>query len=150
MRKIYSKLIIILFIIYLLLFPNTAFLSARNGILLWFQKILPCLLPFCILSSLILAANMIPLKKPSIYVMIAGFLFGFPMGAKTAADMVKQKKISPKQASNLIPICNMFSPVFISSYFVEQSIKKDILLLHQFLLQKKGLKLRKNVFFPAV
>ena len=50
---------IILFFLIMLLCPQEVFFGASKGLLLWFQTVLPTLLPFMILSGLLISTNSI-------------------------------------------------------------------------------------------
>lgn len=58
MKKTISAAIIFLLIFYMLLAPAEAVAAAGNGLVLWYQTILPTLLPFTILSNLFISSNM--------------------------------------------------------------------------------------------
>ena len=59
------------------------------------------------------------------FAVLTGFLCGYPMGAKTASDLLDAQKISRSEASYLLSFCNNTSPAFILSYVVIQNLKKD-------------------------
>ena len=50
-------LLLIGFLVVMLCFPMETFHGATNGLLLWFQTLLPTLLPFMILSNLLIRTN---------------------------------------------------------------------------------------------
>ncbi len=56
------------------------------------------------------------------YPVIAGFLFGFPIGSKTTADLLRQGKLTLKEANILCAMCNNISPVFVSTYLLASSL----------------------------
>ena len=79
----------------IILFPGVILEGAQAGLLLWFNTVLPALLPFLILSNLLLGSPAIqglarftgrflrPLFGVSdygSYVMLTGFLCGYPNG----------------------------------------------------------------------
>lgn len=116
---------------YLLLFPEHAVLSARDGLLLWYRSVLPVLFPFMFLCGLMLRFNLLDYLIPLImkpfhflfgcsgygaFAIITGFLCGFPMGAKITSDLYRQKKISQKEAFFLYGFVNNLSPAFIVSF----------------------------------
>ena len=93
------------FFVLMLCFPRETFEGATSGLLLWFQIILPTLLPFIILSNLLIHTNAVTyisnIIKPFIqklfrvsnygcYAVFVGFLCGYPMGAKVVADLIRQ------------------------------------------------------------
>jgi len=144
MKKFVSLFIIIGFFAIMLIFPRQTFEGASNGLLLWFQIVLPTLLPFIILSNLLIHTNAVTcistIVKPFVqrlfrvsdygcYAIFVGFLCGYPMGAKVAADLIQTEKISQKEGQYLLSFCNNTSPMFIISYIVMQNFKNESLLL---------------------
>ncbi len=130
MRKKMTVLILILFLC-LLFFPHTALLSALDGLLLWYHSVFPVLFPFLFLSSLLIRI-VSPEDMPKIlvfplmrlfgcsaygaFVILAGFLCGFPVGAKLSAELYHQNRISRKEAMFLQGFSNNLSPGFILTY----------------------------------
>ncbi len=121
----------ILLLIILLVFPKAALKGAETGILLWFNVIVPTLLPFIIVSNLIINLNLttyiakffypvfhrlFAVTKNGCYIIIIGLLTGFPVGAKACGDMVKMHMIDRKEGQYLLTFCNNASPMFIISY----------------------------------
>lgn len=97
------------------------------GINLWIHKMIPSLFPFMLLSNIIIelgytekiAAMIHPIthllfgcSRNCTYCIFIGFLCGFPMGAKTIADMLEKDKISFTEARRLLLFCNNIGPVF--------------------------------------
>ena len=136
-----SKLIkgfILLFLILILLKPAAAIKGASSGLLLWFNNVLPALLPFIIISNLMVRLDIArkisrifyPVFGPlfgiscdGCYPILFGFLSGIPMGAKATADLVKENRISTKEAQFLIGMCNNASPMFIIGYIATLQLK---------------------------
>ena len=144
MKKFVSLFIIIGFFAIMLIFPRQTFEGASNGLLLWFQIVLPTLLPFIILSNLLIHTNAVTyissITKPFLqklfrvsdygcYAIFVGFLCGYPMGAKVVADLIQTEKISEKEGQYLLSFCNNTSPMFIISFIVMQNFKNESLLL---------------------
>lgn len=153
-KKIYSFLFFsffLLLLLYLLLFPNQAFRAACNGVNLWFHTILPSLLPFCIISNLLITSELIPkILKPfakifhflfglsvyGSYALLLGLLCGYPMGAKITSDLYQKGKISKAEGNYLLTFTNHASPVFITSYLsiqlfgTTQSLARTFFLLY--------------------
>lgn len=139
----FIPLLICIIFLFLLLFPANAVTSARSGLMLWFQVILPTLLPFMILSSLLIKTNTIscltflfatPLKKllglskSGTFVVMTGFLCGYPMGAKLTADLYLHGQLSKPEACYLLTFCNNLSPMFISSFLTLTCLEAPSLL----------------------
>lgn len=58
-KKIFIPICICLFTILLLLFSNTNLISAKNGLALWANSVVPSLLPFFIATELLSHTNVI-------------------------------------------------------------------------------------------
>lgn len=115
----------------LLTFPKLSIEGARDGLLLWFQNIVPTLFPFLICSGLVTSMGGISyLVKPiypvfhtffgmsesGIYTFLLGIFCGFPMGAKTCRDLLEGGALSPKEAKCLMAVCNQPSSMFLLGY----------------------------------
>lgn len=119
------------FLCCLLLFPATALSGAKNGLMLWFHQVLPSLLPFLILSTLLLstglsdgiAHRLAPFLTPvfrcspsGCYAIVIGLLAGLPVGAKTIAALIEAGRITKKEGQYLLPLCNNPSPLFLLGF----------------------------------
>lgn len=137
MKKRLSIFIIMLFILFILFYPADCVKAAANGLILWYENILPALLPFTIFSNILIQSgyldDMIRAASPVLnrlffhhpqaaYPIVSGFLFGFPIGSKTTADLLRQGKLTVREANILCAMCNNISPVFISSYLLIASL----------------------------
>lgn len=131
---------------------------ALTGLQLWFQKMIPALLPFMILSSIMVrmrltegfASVLYPIVRPVYhvrknvcYAMIMGFLCGFPMGARVTAQLLSEKLITKREASFLLAFCNNIGPVYFCS-FVLPLLHRRLLL--PYLLGMYGLPLLYGLF----
>ncbi len=128
---------------YLFLFPTQAFLAACNGLDLWFHTLLPSLLPFCVLSNILIVSGIIPkLLKPfraifqmffglspyGAYALVLGLLCGYPMGAKIVGDLYRQQKINQQEGNYLLMISNHASPMFLTTYIALHIFENEISL----------------------
>lgn len=131
MKKIVYFILTCITLIIFLLNSQTVLKGASSGLLLWFNTIIPTLLPFTILSSILLDLNMekfisgwlTPITKPIFgispagnYVLFIGFLCGYPLGARTAATLIREGRLSPAEGQYLVNFSNNLSPAFITSY----------------------------------
>lgn len=104
-----------------------------NSLMIWFEGLIPALFPFLFLSNLLVLSHRTnvltclfdPLLRLILrtgrdmnYVVIAGFLFGFPMGAKTIGQLYAQGQLTRDEASYLLAYCNHLSPVFILTFIL--------------------------------
>ena len=59
MKRYFTSLCVIALFVLMLLFPQPVFKGASSGLLLWFNVILPTLLPFMIVSNLLIGTRAI-------------------------------------------------------------------------------------------
>lgn len=143
MKQNLTSIGIVIFFFVMLLFPKAVFVGASSGLLLWYQIVLPTLFPFLLISNLLLNTGSIQIMSDAFgkmvsvifsvssnaaFVVIVGFLCGYPMGAKMAADMVEQGYISQKEGEYLLSFCNNSSPGFILNYIILKNLKQQELL----------------------
>lgn len=130
MKKLFFVLISSMWILYFIACPEDAFLASCDGILLWFYQILPALLPWSILSCLLISSGIFAGKRTSTewFVILCGFLFGFPMGSKMAADFCREGLLSRKRAQLLCIFTNNLSPVFVSTFVLGAQLQRPDLV----------------------
>lgn len=117
--------------ILILMHPAESLYYAFTGLTLWFQKMIPTLFPFMILSGIMVRMNLTeyfsvilsPLLKPlfrvdgqGAYCIIMGFLCGFPMGARVITDLYVRGKLSHKEAEYLLAFCNNIGPIYFTGF----------------------------------
>ncbi|HIY55986.1 MAG TPA: transporter [Candidatus Dorea merdavium] len=142
MKQIFLTAGTLLLFALIILFPGVILEGAQAGLLLWFNTVLPALLPFLILSNLLLGSPAIqglarftgrflrPLFGVSdygSYVMLTGFLCGYPMGSKTAADLTRAGRISLEEGQYLLSFCNNTSPMFVLGFVAIQCLQAPAL-----------------------
>lgn len=130
-------LLLILFFLFMLRFPDVIFQGASTGLTLWFETVFPTLFPFFIINALLLRTGTIykfshilaPVFQPlfhisecSSYAVLCGFFCGTPVGAKVVVDLVGEKQISKEEGEYLLSFCNNTSPGFIIGYIFERSL----------------------------
>lgn len=151
MKKSFLPAMAIMVLFLLLTHPALSLEGARNGLLLWYQTVLPTLLPFMICSNVIVSLNGIRLMTAPLhpflgrllclsdngcYVFLSGLLCGYPMGAKTCSEFVVQGKLSRSEGQYLLSISNHPSPMFLLGYaasLMDPSIPAAMLLLSVYL-----------------
>lgn len=117
----------------LLVFSKYIALYVSDGLLIWFNHMIPALFPTILWSNLLIKSNQIrsvskylykPLHKlfgvtpNGAYVIIVGFLCGFPLGAKCISDLYKEAMIDKNEATYLLSFCNLIGPAFVISFLV--------------------------------
>lgn len=107
--------------------PQDVLSSATAGLNLWWRFVLPALLPFFILSELLIGQGFIhflgvmlePLMRPlfhlpgkASFVVVMGYTSGFPLGAILTARLRKQGEITREEGQRLLAFTNNPSPGF--------------------------------------
>ena len=121
----------ILFIFLLLTNPVNSSKLVMSGLTTWCTKMIPSLFPFMVLSGILLRTGLsqrlskilypilgtlFRLSPDCIYVIVMGFLCGFPMGANIVSESLSLKRISLREASLLLSFCNNIGPVYFISF----------------------------------
>ena len=93
----------------------------------WYETMIPALFPMMLLSSILvdtgfagklgglvnkILRHFLHTSDNGCYCLITGFLFGFPMGAKTTADMLRKHGITMEEASYLLTFINCIGPMY--------------------------------------
>ena len=104
----------------LLLLPEVSAQAARDAMLLCAQTLIPSLFPFFVLSSLLIAcgasellsALLSPLMRPlfglsgtGAAALALGLCGGYPVGARTAAELVENGALSQEEGERLLAFC---------------------------------------------
>ena len=120
--------LLILAIILLIVNPNRYIASILNGTSLFYNSVMPSLLPFFFISKIIFGLGSLdkiiylfrnPISKgfrmPSItsYVLIMSIICGYPVGAKLIGELEKSNIVSKDDAKKMIIICSTSGPIFV-------------------------------------
>ena len=129
MKKNFTTFLILFIFFLMLALPSVTKQAANEGLQLWIFTVLPALLPYTVISSILMELNgfaapcrffsrilKIKLPENKIFIVICGCLCGCPIGAKIAADSYKMKKIKKKTAEFLMCSFNNISPSFLINY----------------------------------
>lgn len=138
LKKIYDSFtkllftLLALYLTYLLLhYPKQSLEYASIGLDLWFKKMIPTLLPFMILSGIMVRMNLTerfarcfhPLfhilwgtSLNGSYVILMGMLCGFPMGARVIGELCHADKLSEEEGAFLLAFCNNIGPIYFISF----------------------------------
>ena len=124
-------LIIAMFNIFLILNPTEMIAAGREGLLMWFNQVLPTLLPFVVGANMLAALGFIhfvgalaaPVMAPlfkvpgaGAFALLTGFTSGYPMGAKAVAHLRETRQISKSEAQRLIAFSNNAGPLFVVGF----------------------------------
>lgn len=109
------------------IYPQEVLSSAGAGLTLWWRFVLPALLPFFILSELLMASGFVHflgillesfmrpvfrLPGKAAFVVAMGYTSGFPMGAVLTARLRKDGEITREEGERLLAFTNNPSPGF--------------------------------------
>ncbi len=120
--------LLMLLMLTILLFPELSIASAQKGLLLWFNKVLPSLLPFMIFINILVPLDglrkLTTLSTPftqkvwhlsgySFFAFIMGLIAGYPMGAKVIKQLYQEQKLTKEEAELTLCFSNNCGPLFI-------------------------------------
>ncbi|MFC5712260.1 sporulation integral membrane protein YlbJ [Thalassorhabdus alkalitolerans] len=112
----------------LMVFPKQSFEASLRGLTMWWEVVFPSLLPFFILSELLIAFGVVsflgamlePLMRPLFrvpgtggFVWAMGLASGYPAGAKLTVRLRQENIISKTEAERLVSFTNSSNPLFI-------------------------------------
>lgn len=131
MNKLSIIIITIVFIFFntLVIYNPTPIIQAsKNGLLLWFNNVIPSLLPFIIFNNILRESNgfyflsklfgkplsfLLRISPISSVIYVIGCISGYPLGGKTVIDLYNNNSITKEEANHIILFCNNGSPIFI-------------------------------------
>jgi len=114
--------------ILIVIHPSVALNAARGGLLLWFNNVLPALLPFVIGANLLMALGAVnflgmflsPVMKKLFktsgrggFALAMGLISGYPLGAKIVSEMRNRGELGKNDAQRLLGFTNNAGPLFI-------------------------------------
>src|SRR5690554_781339 len=112
----------------MIIYPQSTFEGAVSGLKTWGLVLVPALLPFFIISQVLVELGVVrllgvfldPLMRPlfkqpgeSGFVLAMGFTTGFPMGAVLTNTLYEKNMITREEAGRLIAFTNNSSPLFL-------------------------------------
>src|SRR5699024_10289589 len=112
----------------LIIFPQDAFEASVRGFSVWAEIVFPSLLPFFIISELMITFGVVPfigiilepIMRPLFrvpgaggFAWVLGMASGYPAGAKISVQLRNKNAISQIEAERLNAFTNASSPLFI-------------------------------------
>lgn len=109
-------------------FPDQAFQASFEGLQLWFEIVLPALLPFFVISEILMGLGVIralgvllePIMQPAFripgvgaFAVAMGIVSGNPLGAKIAGQMRRANICSREEGERLIALSGTAGPLFL-------------------------------------
>ncbi len=124
-----SEIMCVILMLFFITRSDTLAPILKEGIVFAYEKILPSIFPFMLLSGILITTDM-PDKLCSLasavlkrlklnpYILtpcLFGFLCGFPVGAKIVKEYYQADKITKREADSLLPAANSPSAAFVIS-----------------------------------
>lgn len=129
--KYFQRLIIalstLIIIILIILYPKQSLSAALKGLNTWINVVLPALLPFFIVSEIMIQLGIVdflsslltPIMKPlfncsghSSFVWIMSITSGYPMGARLIGSLYEDGSITKVEGQRMLAFCNTSGPLF--------------------------------------
>lgn len=126
-RSVLPGIIVLFFIISIVVFPKESIESARVGMNICINILIPSLLPFLIAANLLINLKIIDilgvfLEKPSrilfnvpgksSLIFAISILSGYPIGSKLTSNLRQNNEISKIEAQRLSSFCSTSGPLF--------------------------------------
>ncbi|WP_018921363.1 sporulation integral membrane protein YlbJ [Salsuginibacillus kocurii] len=138
------------FVIALIVDSETSFEASMRGMTMWWEIVFPTLLPFFIMSELLLAFGVVhfigtlvePVMRPLFrvsgsggFVWILGMASGYPAGARFTLRLWERGDISTTEAERLVAFTNAANPSFLVGavavgFFHEPALGVLLLIAH--------------------
>ncbi|MFS1513244.1 nucleoside recognition domain-containing protein [Chengkuizengella sp. SCS-71B] len=115
-------------VLFIIIFPEEAFQSSLQGLNIWWKIVFPSLLPFFILSEILIAYGVIrmfgvwlePLmrflfKVPGVggWALAMGWTVGYPSSAQITSNIRRQNLVTRDEGEKILAISHSSSPIFI-------------------------------------
>ena len=128
LKRIILPFIFIIFTGCLVVFSRSNLSSAKNGLILWANSVIPSLFPFFVATDLLSHTNftyylgkllnrfMKPIfnvRGEGSFAFIMGMISGYPIGAKIAANFREKNICSKEECERLLSFTNNSGPLFI-------------------------------------
>lgn len=128
LRRTALSALLLLFAAGLLRFPAECAAAARQGLAMCLETVLPALFPFFVLSSLCISCGvsdvlaqalegwmrpLFGLSGAGAGALALGLLGGYPVGARTAAELARRGDLPRAEAERLLGFCNNAGPGFV-------------------------------------
>ena len=120
-----------------LCFHEETFIGAKNGLILWYQTIIPSLLPFILITNalsetqshlpaLTILNRLLPGKSYPLFSLLLGNLCGYPLGGKIINDFAKSGTIGSDYANKLLAVASQASPMFLVGYVHNHILNEEL------------------------
>jgi sporulation integral membrane protein YlbJ len=135
MRKLFLLLFLLSSLACFVIYPSDYIAFAKSGIDVCLYTIIPALLPFFIVSGLLVSSNLLqplirfltPLARrltglsgSIFFIYLASSLSGYPTGAKLTCDLLKNNQITKSESGRYVLFTSVTGPAFM--IFVASSL----------------------------
>lgn len=110
--------------------PNLILNGAKTGLQLWINALIPALLPYMIISNMVISSGLssninfifypvtrlLKINPSASYCILSGIFFGYPACAINACALVSERQLDKETASFCACAFNNLSPGFIMGY----------------------------------
>ena len=107
------KFLVFLFLCLQILQPEKAVAGTKEGLLLWYNAVLPAQLPFVMGVQVLMKSFGFHKISPILINFILGMIAGYPMGSMTTAQLYRNGRVSKKNLTALAAFSNMAGPLFV-------------------------------------
>src|SRR6056297_3528336 len=126
-NMIFIAFLTVIITILVVIFSESSFYAALEGLRVWWEIVFPSLLPFFIIAEILmglgvvhfLGALMEPLMKPlfkvpgvGAFAMAMGLASGYPIGAKITGNLRRNNMCTKTEAERLVSFTNTADPLF--------------------------------------
>ncbi len=120
--------IVFLIALMIIFFPEVSYQASLEGLRLWFEIVLPTLLPFFVMADLLMGLGVVsflgsllePIMRPlfrlpgeGAFAVAMGLTAGYPLGAKITGELARSKSITQVEAERLAAFANTAGPLFL-------------------------------------
>jgi sporulation integral membrane protein YlbJ len=146
----------------MILYPEPSFQGAERGLTVWWEVVLPALLPFFIAAELLMGMGVVhfmgvlcePFMRPLFnvpgsgsFTMAMGIASGYPLGAALSARLKDDGLATKAEAERLMCFCNTSDPLFMTGavavgMFKRADLAGIIIAAHYFSAIAVGLAMR--------
>lgn len=136
-RQLWQGLFASIGMLTLILDGKTASNGAQTGIQICLNTVVPSLFPFFLLAMLLISSfsgglfpsipllsKIMSIPQGTEFLVLSGFLGGYPVGAQCVASAFRAGILSRKQSSRMLSFCNNAGPAFlfgmVASFFPER------------------------------
>lgn len=122
------SLLLCLMLLLMILFPEQVLTAAVRGLTIWWEVLFPSLLPFFIISEMLLGFGIVhfigtlldPIMRPLFrvpgvggFVMAMGYASGYPVGAKLTTRLRMEGLVTREEGERLVAFTTTSDPIFL-------------------------------------